>query len=110
MKWDSRLSGPFFFVQGPGVTPRSEILLPRQGGGGGSNIYTSAHWHISRGQQVLRQLGGFLAVVIIVALFVPTVCPVGGGGGYVGYMWKALEEGYLEHPGLHAVVTTCLGF
>ena len=28
-------------------------------------------------------------------------------GGYVGYIWKALEKGDLEHPGLHAVLTTC---
>ena len=30
--------------------------------------------------------------------------------GYVGYIRKALEKGYLEHPGLHAVLTTCLRF
>ena len=28
----------------------------------------------------------------------------------MGYIWKALEKGYLEHPGLHAVLTTCLRF
>ena len=37
--------------------------------------------------------------VVIVALFVPIEYPVGGGGGYVGYIRKALEKGYLEHPG-----------
>ena len=31
-------------------------------------------------------------------------------GGYVGYIRKALEKGYLEHLGLHAVLTTCLRF
>ena len=44
----------------------------------------------------------------------PYLCPMcvlrGGGGGYVGYIRKALEKGYLEHPGLHAVLTTCLRF
>ena len=28
----------------------------------------------------------------------------------MGYIRKALEKGYLEHPGLHAVLTTCLRF
>ena len=28
----------------------------------------------------------------------------------MGYIWKALKKGYLEHPGLHAVLTTCLRF
>ena len=54
--------------------------------------------NICRGRWGLRQLGGFLVVAVIVALFVPTECPV-GGGGYVGYIRKALEKGYLEHPG-----------
>ena len=31
-------------------------------------------------------------------------------GGYVGYIRKALEKGYLEHLGLHAVLTTFLRF
>ena len=53
---------------------------------------------MSRGWRVLRQLGGFLVVVVIVALFVSTVCPM-GGGGYVGYIRKVSEEGYSEHPG-----------
>ena len=39
----------------------------------------------------------FSVVVVIVALFVPNVCPV--RGGYVGYIRKGLEKGYLEHPG-----------
>ena len=30
--------------------------------------------------------------------------------GYVGYIRKALEKGYSEHPGLHAVLTVCLVF
>ena len=53
--------------------------------------------NISQGHRVLRQLRGVSLVVVDVALFVPTVCPV--GGGYVGYIWKALEKGYSEHPG-----------
>ena len=28
----------------------------------------------------------------------------------MGYIRKALERGYLEHPGLHVVLTTCLRF
>ena len=28
----------------------------------------------------------------------------------MGYVRKALEKGYLEHPGLYAVLTTCLSF
>ena len=28
----------------------------------------------------------------------------------MGYIQKDLEKGYLEHPGLHAVLTTCLRF
>ena len=40
--------------------------------------------------------------------FVPAECPV--GGGYGGYIWKGPEKGYLEHPGLHAVLTTCFRF
>ena len=51
--------------------------------------------HISQRHRVLRQLGGFSLVVVIVAVFVPTLCPVGGGG----YIWKALEKGYSEHHG-----------
>ena len=35
--------------------------------------------YISRGRWGSRQRGGFLVVVVIVALFVPNVCPVGGG-------------------------------
>ena len=34
---------------------------------------------------------------MIFASFVPAECPK--GGGYVGYIRKALEKGYLEHPG-----------
>ena len=39
---------------------------------------------------------GFRGVVIIV----PDLCPlcVPWGGGYMGYIRKALEKGYLEHP------------
>ena len=40
---------------------------------------------ISRCHHVLCQLGEFSQVIVIVALFMPIVCPVGGGGeGYVG--------------------------
>ena len=28
----------------------------------------------------------------------------------MGYIRKALEKGYLEHPGLHVVLTVCLRF
>ena len=28
----------------------------------------------------------------------------------MGYIWKALEKGYSEHLGLHAVLTVCLRF
>ena len=31
-----------------------------------------------------------------------------GGGGYIGYIRKALKTGDLEHPGLHAVLTIYL--
>ena len=69
----------------------------------------------------MRQLGGFSVAVVPVAQFVPTVScrgcvtslknrqmqtrgnalhsPVGGGGRDMGYIWKALENAYLEHPG-----------
>ena len=39
--------------------------------------------HISRGRWGSCQLVGFSVVVVIVALFVPNVCPVGAGGGGV---------------------------
>ena len=51
----------------------------------------------------LRQPGGFSLVGVIVALFVPTVCPIGGG------MWdifgKPLKRAIRNTPGLHAVLT-----
>ena len=72
----------------------------------GPNPHTTAPISLGRDS---CQLGGFLVGVVIVALFVPTVCPH-GGGGYVGYTWKALEKGYLEHPGLHTVLTICVRF
>ena len=28
----------------------------------------------------------------------------------MGYIREAIENGYLEHPGLHVVLTTCLRF
>ena len=41
----------------------------------------------------------------------PRLCGLRSGrGGYVRYIQKALKKGYLEHPGLHAVLTTCLRF
>ena len=52
---------------------------------------------VSQGHRVLRQLGGFSLVVVIVALFLPTVCPVGTHRRQ-GYIRKALEKGYSEHP------------
>ena len=54
---------------------------------------------------LLTTRSGFIAVVV--ASFVCIECPVGGGGGYVGYVPKALEKQYLEHPGLHAVLPVC---
>ena len=52
--------------------------------------------HISRGRYHLRQRGGFSRVGAIVASFESPGCPI---GRYVGYIWKALEKGYWEHPG-----------
>ena len=41
----------------------------------------------------------------------PHLCPLSVPEvGYVGYIRKALEKGYLEHPGLHAVLTICLRY
>ena len=53
--------------------------------------------HISRGWTGICQHGAFSGIAVIVASFVPAECPK--GGGYVGYIRKALEKGYLEHPG-----------
>ena len=39
----------------------------------------------------------FSGIAVIVASVAPTACPV--GGRYVGYIRKAHEKGYLEHPG-----------
>ena len=47
------------------------VVWPRARGGVGPDI--------SRGRWGSRQLGGFSVVIVIVALFVPNVCPVGGG-------------------------------
>ena len=55
--------------------------------------------NISLGQRVSCQHGAFSGVGAFVASFAPAECPKGGGGGYVGYIRKALEKGYLEHPG-----------
>ena len=49
--------------------------------------------HISlRDGKIYANMKGFQGSV---ASFVPTECPVGG----CRRMWKALEKGYLEHPG-----------
>ena len=41
----------------------------------------------------------------------PHFCPLSVPEvGYVGYMCKAFEKGYLEHPGLHAILAICLRF
>ena len=56
------------------------------------------HGYISQARRVLRQLCAFLGVAALVASFVTRECPGGGGGGDIGYIRKALEEGYLEHP------------
>ena len=53
--------------------------------------------HISRGRTGICQHGAFSGIAVIVASFVPAECPK--GGGYLGYIRKALEKGYLEHPG-----------
>ena len=51
--------------------------------------------HISLGQRVSCQHGAFSGVGAFVASFAPAECPK----GYVGYIRKALEKDYLEHPG-----------
>ena len=53
--------------------------------------------HISLGHRISCQHGAFSGVGAFVASFVPAEGPK--GGGYVGYIRKALEKGYLEHPG-----------
>ena len=41
----------------------------------------------------------------------PHLCPLSIlGVGYVGYIRKALEKGFQNTPGLHAVLTICLRF
>ena len=70
--------------------------------------YTSARIDISRGRWGLRQFGGFLVVAVIVALFVPTECPV--GGGMWGIFGKPLKRAIWNTLGLHAVLTTCSRF
>ena len=55
-------------------------------------------------------VGANTVVGVIIAAFVSTEGPVGGGRGYVGYILKALEKGYLKNPGLHAGLTICLRF
>ena len=56
--------------------------------------------NISWGRSGICQHGAFSGIAVIVASFVPAECPKGGGGGgHVGYIRKALEKGYLEHPG-----------
>ena len=51
-------------------------------------------------------------VAVIVALFVPTECPVGGGGGVCGWgiFGNPLKRAIWNTLGLHAVLTTCLIF
>ena len=65
-------------------------------------------FYISWGHRVSCQHGAFSGVGAFVASFAPAECPK--AEGYVGHIRKALEKGYLEHPGLHAVLTTCLRF
>ena len=55
-------------------------------------------WDISRGRRRICQHGAFSGVAVIVASFVPAECPK--GGGYVGYIRKALEKGFSEMYGL----------
>ena len=54
--------------------------------------------YISLGRVVSCQHGAFSGVGAFVVSFVPAECPVGGGGGDVGHIRKALEKGYSEHP------------
>ena len=62
--------------------------------------------HLSRGHQVLCQHGAFSGVGAVVASFMPTECPQGGGGIF----GKSLKRAICNTLGLHAVLTTCLGF
>ena len=55
--------------------------------------------HISRGH---GQRGAFVRVDVIVASFMPTECPVWGGGGVMlGILEKPLKRGFRNTPGLH---------
>ena len=47
-------------------------------------------------------------VIVIVVLFVPTVCPV--GGGIWGVFGKPLKRAIWKILGLHAELTICLRF
>ena len=71
----------------------------------GTHFHTSLSLSLSlsRHHRVLGQLGGFSLVVVIVALFVPTVCPV--GGGMWGIFGKPLKRAIRNTLGLHAVLT-----
>ena len=62
-----------------------------------SNAHVNWFLDVSPGRPSWCQHGAFSGVGAIVASFVPAECPE--GGGYVGYIRKALEKGYLEHPG-----------
>ena len=56
--------------------------------------------HISQGRTGICQHGGFSVIGVSVASVLPIVCTVGGGGGgYVGYIRKALEKGLFGTPG-----------
>ena len=57
--------------------------------------------HISQGRWGLRQLGGFSVVVVIVALFVPDVCPQGGGGSMWGIFGKPVHVTMVEASNNH---------
>ena len=64
--------------------------------------------NISRGRRGMCQLGGFSVVVVIVAVFLPTVCPV--GGCIWGIFGKPLKRATWNTLGLHAVLTVFLRF
>ena len=95
------------------ASPAAEPGLENCAGGGGGGISQGVgggggSQHISRGRRVWRQLGGFSLGVVILALFVPAVCPV--GGGMWGILGRPLKRAIWNTPGLHVVLTVCLRF
>ena len=60
-------------------------------------LYVHTHVCISLGDR-LCQLSGFSVVAVIVALFVPTVCPVWGGAGMWGIFGKPMKWAMWNTP------------